>query len=136
VRNGDGQVLHQETRNPIGMLVAQTDNTYDQDGNLLSTTDGDGNVTVFAYDGAGRKTSETQGYGTAQAATTTYVYDDDGNLIELTDAAGNHTYFSYDGGLKVSMTDPQGHTSYYSYDDDGPRRPPLRLRLRGRSPGQ
>ena len=120
VNDANGNVLHQETRNSLGTLVSQTDNTYDPDGNLLTTTNGDGNVTVYTYDGAGRKTSETVASGTPQAATTSYVYDADGNLSKVTDPDGNHTFFGYDAdGQQTSLADTFGHVSTTTYDDAG-----------------
>jgi YD repeat-containing protein len=55
--------------------------------------------THHVYDLAGRQTSVTHGYGTANASITSYVYD----------AAGH----------KVSETDALNHTTTYTYDADG-----------------
>jgi RHS repeat-associated protein len=70
--------------------------SYDADGNVTSTTDGDGNttshnydadsnqtqvtdplgnVTNTAYDADDRQSAVTQGYGTSSATTTSYTYD-------------------------------------------------------------
>ena len=69
---------------------------YDDDGNVTSATDADGNATGYAYDGDGNQTqvtdpltnvtetaydaddrasSVTNGYGSGSATTTTYTYD-------------------------------------------------------------
>jgi len=71
---------------------------YDASGNLTSITspaDGNGNasaVTQFAYNGNGDLLSSTDGLGNIS----TYTYDANGNLLTSTDAAGNVTRNEYD----------------------------------------
>jgi RHS repeat-associated protein len=51
------------------------------------------------------------------AGTTTYAYDNAGRLTSQTDADGNTTSWTYDaGGNKTSETDPDGQHLYWFYD--------------------
>lgn len=54
-----------------------TSSTYDADGNVTSTTDGNGNVTWFYYDKLGRKIAQVDPLGYV----TTYQLDQDGNVV-------------------------------------------------------
>src|SRR5262249_34610555 len=65
-------------------LVTRT--TCDLTGNVLTTTDALGRVTLYAYDALGRNTSVTQAYGTTDAVTTSTVYDPAGQVVSSTDA--------------------------------------------------
>ncbi len=62
----------------------------------FTTTTADEQVTTYSYDVLNRLTSETVGYGTAAAATTSYAYNANGDQTSLTDPDGNTTTFSYD----------------------------------------
>lgn len=69
------------------------------------------------YDVVYRLTSETIGYGSPEAATTTYQYDLAGNVITKTDAKGNTTTYQYDlRNRKSSISDALGNTSGWKYD--------------------
>jgi RHS repeat-associated protein len=105
---------------------------YDTFGDQTQVVDPDGNETVTAYDGDGRKTSVTQpsytppGASSAITATTQYAYDEDGNLVSVKDPEGNVTSYTYDAlGDQTSVTDPQlpgqsaAGTWTYTYDADG-----------------
>jgi RHS repeat-associated protein len=109
-----------------------TTHGYDTFGDQTQVVDPDGNETVTAYDGDGRKTSVTQpsytppGTSTAITATTSYGYDEDGNLASVKDPQGNVTSYTYDAlGDQTSRTDPQlagqsaPGTWNYTYDADG-----------------
>ncbi|HEY6324467.1 MAG TPA: hypothetical protein VJA16_23220, partial [Thermoanaerobaculia bacterium] len=48
--------------------------TYTPDNHVASRTDGNGHVTMYAYNGDGNVTSMTEAVGTAQQRTTTYLY--------------------------------------------------------------
>ena len=99
------------------VITSQT-NTYDEDGNLLTTTDGAGDVTFNVYDGD-QLVSTTVGYGTAAAATTSYSYDGNGNVASEKDPDGNITYYTYDdAGNVLTTTTPLG-TTYNTYDAAG-----------------
>jgi YD repeat-containing protein len=137
-----------------------TTNVYDPQGRVTSQTDPMGRTTTFAYTPAGttitfpngavtvegytqgRLVSETQAYGTPEAATwayaydpataaltsvtnpdgetTTYAYDTQGNVTSVTDALGRTTAATYNSfNEPTSVTTPSGETTTYTYDTDG-----------------
>lgn len=104
-------------------LITETDgcgnvttHAYDAMGRCIATTDGCGNTSRTTYDGQGRITSETDGAGGA----TTYTLDARGLLLALTDPNGDVTSFSYDAAANMTaMTDARGNTWTYAYDGCG-----------------
>jgi len=118
--------------------------TYDGFGRIVSSTDPLGRVTTYAYGsptnphptsvtmpGGKVKAASytpawqyetstiTEGYGTADAATTTYGYDAVGNVIGVTDPRGETTIIDYDArNRKVAAQDPAGNDSFFYYDDN------------------
>lgn len=79
-----------------------------------------GKVTAFTYDAEWRKTGETLGAGTAEAATTSYAYDAVGNLIRVTDPLGHVTTHAYDKrNRRISTTDALGNKTAWAYDAVG-----------------
>jgi RHS repeat-associated protein len=97
-----------------------TTNTYDADGNLSTVTDGDSNETLYAYDAAEEQTSVTKGYGTSDAATSSTSYFGDGTIETQTSPSGAVTQYSYDPlGHLTSVTDPDSRATGYQYDADG-----------------
>ena len=122
-------------------LGYRTRNSYDLDGNLTATaqeiernafTDANAAnmpaisqivvIRNFAYDSAGRRTSETSGeYDAGVAQTTRYWYDLQGNLIRRRDPRGDannrNTTYQYDlAGHEVAETNQLGATQTWSYD--------------------
>ena len=97
--------------------------SYDHDGNLLSTTDPDGDTTWTDYDALDRpiKTVSADGSGpndTHYATTTTY--DAVGNVTSVTDPDGNVTSYVYDNlNRQIETINPLYFTSTESYDADG-----------------
>ncbi len=69
--------------------------TYDNNSNLLSTTDQDNRATVNAYDSRNRLTSTQQNTG-GQFTTTSYSYDPTNNTTQVVDAEGKTTRYGYD----------------------------------------
>jgi RHS repeat-associated protein len=111
-----------------------TATVYDAAGQVLSSKDGNGNITQYAYDDAGRRTTVTD----ALTHVTTFVYDAAGNQTSVKDANNNTTAYTYDNanrrtrvtypdgkfestaydalGRVVSRTDAKGLTTQYGYD--------------------
>ncbi len=142
-------------------------NTYDTSGRVIKQVDPMGRVTTWAYSGddlsilggtttiddpsgnvevqkylAGNIVSDTQGYGTSLAQTTTAsydpftleptsitdpaghtttsTYDRNGNLLSQTDPLGRITTYTYNAFNELtSSTDPIGQTTTYTYDANG-----------------
>ena len=124
-----------------------TSMTYDSSERVTAQSDPIGDTTVFAYgpsaalglaagqtlitDPAGHQTldaysngllgSETRGYGTAVAATTTYAYDPLTLGVSLvTNPDGSTRSYAYDvHGNQTSSSDELGRTTSHSYDATG-----------------
>jgi RHS repeat-associated protein len=74
----------------------------------------------FEYDAAGQKIAETTGFGTAEAATTTYVYNNAGLVSSVTDPRGKVWTMTYDvRNRQKTATDPLSHTTTWNYDAVG-----------------
>ncbi len=102
---------------------------YDENGNVVATTDALGNLssdpveqayhtTTYAFDPLGRKRSETfadpDGADPLDAPGNAFNYDAVGNVIESTDAKGQTTTYAFDAlGRKTRETlpDPDGNPS-------------------------
>jgi YD repeat-containing protein len=90
---------------PTG-VYSEIKTIYDALGRRTRTTDADGHVTDFAYDGPGRLTKVTQWPG-GQPVVTQYSYDEVGNLIVQKDALGRETKYEYDNfGRRIKRTLP------------------------------
>ena len=114
-----------------------TTNTYDSQGRVISQQDPLGRTTTFDYstphvttvtDPRGEVTrlkfqqyllsSETRGYGTSSAATTSYTYAFPSlGTASTTDPDGNVTTATYDAhGNMLSSTDALGHMTSWTYN--------------------
>ena len=73
------------------------------------------------YDYNRRKSTVTAGYGTSDAATTTYQYDNVGNLIKVYDPKQHYSTYSYDERNRLMRTvdRTQRITSTILYDQQG-----------------
>jgi RHS repeat-associated protein len=111
-----------------------TEYSYDANGNLESSTDGDGHTTKYeygpdneptkveradgsttetGYDGDGLVTSQTDG----DKHTTKYTRNVLGEVTEVTDPLGRKRTKEYDAaGNLTSLTDAAGRTTTYRYD--------------------
>lgn len=107
-----------------GRVVCQ----WDEDGRQTSfdytsipgaskVTDPKGNVTVDYFTN-GLLTSETQGYGTSQAATWSFYYDPvSGGISEVVDPNGHASYSYYDNsGNKTATVDALGRVTTWAYN--------------------
>jgi RHS repeat-associated protein len=76
----------------------------------------DGQTTTHTYDDKGQLTSTT----TPNGATQSYTWDERGNLVGYTDAEGHTTAFAYNGRDQVTqITDPEGHSHQFAYNAQG-----------------
>jgi RHS repeat-associated protein len=134
-----------QVKSPAGV---NTYATYDPAGEVLTRTDGAGNITRFAYDGLGRQTKTTRPDGTyttaiydragrvtatkafdavgTQLSGESSTYDNNGNVLTATDARNTVTIFAYDPtGLLVSEVQPitaiDSITTTFGYDLAGNR---------------
>jgi RHS repeat-associated protein len=73
----------------------------------------------IVYDDNRRKTSVTVGYGTADAATTSYAYDNVGNLTSVTNPLSHATTTAYDERNRPSSIYVGGHLTTIEYDTRG-----------------
>ncbi|MBI9050026.1 MAG: hypothetical protein JEZ00_11440, partial [Anaerolineaceae bacterium] len=93
----------------------RTEYTYDENGNLTSTTDPSGNTKSYIYDGE-LLTSTTD----IEGKTTTYTYTAEGWLESQTDAYDRTTTYTYDEhGQRLTTTDWLGETTSNVYDELG-----------------
>ena len=101
-----------------GTLTSETLDSYDYNGNLFTSMDGEGNETCYTY-----WPSDLQDVVTSSCAgtptTETTTYDADGN--ELTDTTGSDTTTNTynDADWKTSSQDANGNTTTYVFDNDG-----------------
>ncbi|MEI9924472.1 MAG: VCBS domain-containing protein [Bradyrhizobium sp.] len=146
-----GRLVKESVRGPGLSQSYQTSefvlqqNVYDGDGNLTFSTDANGNVTHYVYDGANRRIEMIEAEGTADQGTTTYdyapvtgnltildtgpngtiaevtdVYDARHRLVSETNGNGEKTTYTYDENDDVtSATDPLGRRVVYQYDGLG-----------------
>ena len=116
------------------VVLSTTD--YNADGQVTSTTTGNGNTTSYEYDTSGNVIKEILPDGTTventydvmghmlssktNGKTVTYEYDALGNRTSMTDAAGNKTSYTYNvDGQVLSSTNALGHKTSYVYNDNG-----------------
>ncbi|HKV42967.1 MAG TPA: BPSL0067 family protein [Blastocatellia bacterium] len=106
------------TVGPCG--CAQLTNTYDGNGNVLTSTDRLGNTETFQHEPVFNNVTR---YTDKLGRVTNFGYDSNGNLLSVTRAAGTlnlTTSFGYDSfGELTSVTDPLGHTAHFEYDGNG-----------------
>jgi len=95
--------------------------TYDDAGNLVSSTNPLGDTTTYAYDAANELTKQTDPAGDA----TSYAYDAWGDLALVTNPLGDVTSYGYDqAGRETSMAQANASgttlaTTSYGYDPAG-----------------
>ena len=108
-------------QDPDGLNI-RTAYVYDQNDNLIRTTDPEGTATVYHYDAHNRLTDtviDPSGLALEQSQT----YDDNNNVVSRTDANGTTTVFTYDHDNRLLSTtvDPSGLalTTSQAYDANG-----------------
>jgi RHS repeat-associated protein len=102
-----------------------TSYTYDDNLNVTSTTDANGNTTIMTYDADGNMLTKTEAYGTVDERTTTYTYNDFGQVLaeEYDDGViTKYTYYDDTGLLKTKTEafDPDVTTPTTIYTYYGP----------------
>jgi RHS repeat-associated protein len=81
--------------------------TYDVEGNLLTSTPGNGHPTTYTYDNVGQLVKQVDPVSDTKAITTTFGYDGSGNRTRYTDGRGNSTIFTVNSlGLPESVIEP------------------------------
>jgi RHS repeat-associated protein len=89
---------------------------YDAAGNLVTVTDGSGNVTTIQRDGSEHANAIVSPYGQS----TTLSLDSNGFLTQVTDPLGKSaTFTNTSSGLLTSRTDANGNSYNYAYDSRG-----------------
>jgi RHS repeat-associated protein len=122
----------QTTPAPAGQSGYETTTyAYDGDGNLTQTTEpsatdgGPDQVTVNTYTSAGQLASQTVGFGTSAASTTSYCYDPDGNKTSVVSPDGNMSgtapcQTSYPWTVSVAVGPTQAsYQTIYAHDSAG-----------------
>jgi len=110
----------------VGKDSIVTTNEYNQNGNLIKSTDGEGNQTKYEYDEQGRTTKVI----TPSDATNTYSYDElikDGNdrgvVDTVTDALGRVSKTTNNGSDQITKIEDISSTKSivktYEYDSNG-----------------
>jgi YD repeat-containing protein len=117
VYDSQGRVVSQTDELNRTTMFAYAGDPSSAAGGTTTVTDPRGNVTVDTYE-YGVKVSETRGYGTPQAGTTTYRYDPvTVEPVSITDANGHTTTMTYDSsGNLLTRTDPLHRATTNTYD--------------------
>jgi RHS repeat-associated protein len=94
--------------------------TYNGNGTIATSTDGDTNLTRYTYNALGQLTKVTP---PTPRGPTTLTYDSEGRVHTSTDGNGNTTTYAYDGDDRVkteTVTGPNGTSSFtHMYDGNG-----------------
>ncbi len=91
--------------------------TYDQAGNVLTSTDPNGVTTTYTLTPLGYESGAS--YSGSSAPSATFSYDAEGNLTSMSDGTGNSSY-QYDSfGELISAENGASQTTGYGYNADG-----------------
>lgn len=112
-----------------------TENTYDSAHRVTKQVDPLGRASTFVYTATSstitypdasivrevyqnaQLVSQTRGYSTPLASTTSYAYDNSNNVVSVTDPLGKVTQYTYDAhGNKLSQTDPLSRVTNWTYN--------------------
>ena len=123
--SGGSQQLHTSyTYDQMGRLKQLYENSvlaatygYDNNGNQISITNGNGNVQTNSFNKANLITSVTNTKGSSTVSSYVYTYYLDGNQKSKTDHQGNTNTYVYDGLGRLT----QDQDGTYTYDKSGNR---------------
>ena len=105
-----------ETEMNIPSISMYFSRTYDDVSRVTSAiTSCDCQTTTYTYDNNDNMLTKTD----AEGNTTSYSYDANNNLTQITNARGYSTYLSYDDNDFVTSVSFQGATDNYTYNRDG-----------------
>ncbi|MGH9947918.1 MAG: DUF6531 domain-containing protein, partial [Pyrinomonadaceae bacterium] len=108
-----GQVLTYKDRVDQSTANNTVVNTYDPNGNLLTTTDALNNATTLTYTSLGQIATVKD----ALNHTTTLTWDSQGRLTQVKDANNKNTNFAYDARARLtSTTNAVSETTAFEYD--------------------
>jgi large repetitive protein len=123
-----GDPVRTQNLDASGNVLTTQSATYDNDGDLRSSTDPRGDTATFSYDATGLITQEVQPVSATSSITTSFGYDADGNETRYTDGDGNPWIYTYNPwNLQQSETEPAtpayptaaDSTFTTAYDADG-----------------
>jgi RHS repeat-associated protein len=124
-----GVWVNSDTRGPgcsSCSVRGDTHNVYDDNGNLLSTTDALGHTITYTYDGNNNLTSESAQLDTSTTVKSSYTYNNFEEVLTATDPFGNVTTNTYDAhGNLLSVATPapsggaNGSVTQFAYDTKG-----------------
>lgn len=118
--NALGKPTRQQQLSPTGTVLTTTSATYDNNGNLKSSTDAMGWTTTLSYNSTNQLTEAVQPISATDSITVSLGYDVAGSQTRFTDGRGNkfvNTYNSW--GLLESQIEPGGRAFTQSYDAAG-----------------
>jgi len=97
-------------------LETTTTLTYDQQGNLSGSIDGEGNIISHKYDGLGRKILTNKHFKDGTTVTTEFTYYANDQLKTIKDSKGNTTTYEYDDQKRpTKITYPDNTTIETTY---------------------
>lgn len=98
---------------PVGVTIELS---YDEAGDLIATTNSNGDTARLIRDHAGRIVKAISPLGN----TTHFSYNDAGLLVALQDAEGARWKYTHDAAGRITaVTDPYGYVTSYSYGAHG-----------------
>jgi RHS repeat-associated protein len=111
------QVTDAYTYDHTGAVLTHAKSQYDAVGNLVSSTDPNGNTSTFTYDSTGALTQQIQPVSSTSSITTSFGYDPAGHRTRYTDGRGTNWYSTYNSwGMKETDVEP-ATTAYSSAAD-------------------
>lgn len=106
--------LYDMTSVSLGDATSQSI-TYDANGNPLTHTDQEGNVTTKTFNSRGQVLTRTNAIGGVM----NHTYNADGTLAATTDPLGNTTTYGYDAARRINQINyPGGDTETIAYNEN------------------